>query len=87
MSKEDRTAFLTELFSEENGAGSSLIRVSIGASDFCLNDEYTWCDTEGLENFAVHGEDRTYLFPVLKEIYAINPNVKIIGSPWSVRDG
>ena len=83
MDQADRTAFLEETFSREKGAGMSLIRVSIGASDFCLKDEYTWCDTEGLENFAVHSEDKTYLFPILKEIYAINPYVKIIGSPWS----
>lgn len=83
MSKEDRTAFLAETFSKDKGAGSSLIRVAIGASDFCLRDNYTWCDTPGLENFAVHAEDRDYLFPVLKEIYEINPDVKIIGSPWS----
>ena len=83
MSKEDRTKFLTDLFSKTEGVGSSLIRVSIGASDFCLKDEYTWCDTEGLEHFAVPNEDQTYLFPILKEIYAINPDVKIIGSPWS----
>ncbi len=83
MSREDRTKFLTEMFSKTDGVGSSLIRVSIGASDFCLKDEYTWCDKEGLENFAVHAEDQTYLFPILKEIYAINPDVKIIASPWS----
>lgn len=84
MAQEDRTAFLTEMFSKEKGFGSSLIRVSIGVSDFCVgSDNYTWCDTEGLENFAVHSEDKTYLFPILKEIYAINPDVKIIGSPWS----
>ncbi len=83
MSQEDRTAFLTEVFSKTEGVGSSLIRVAIGASDFCLKEEYTWCDKEGLENFAVHNEDKTYLFPVLKEIYAINPDVKIIASPWS----
>ena len=83
MTKEDRTRFLTEMFSKTEGVGSSLIRVSIGASDFCLKNEYTWCDKEGLENFAVHPEDRDFLFPVLKEIYAINPDVKIIASPWS----
>lgn len=83
MSQADRTAFLKETFSMTEGIGSSLIRVSIGASDFCLADNYTWCDTEGLENFAVHQEDRDYLFPILREIYAINPDVKIIGSPWS----
>ena len=83
MTQSDRTAFLEETFSREKGAGMSLIRVAIGASDFCLEDNYTWCDKPGLENFAVHSEDATYLFPVLKEIYAINPDVKIIGSPWS----
>ena len=83
MTPADRTAFLEETFSREKGAGMSLIRVAIGASDFCLKDNYTWCDTPGLENFAVHSEDKTYLFPILKEIYAINPDVKIIGSPWS----
>lgn len=83
MSQADRTAFLEETFSREKGAGMSLIRVSIGASDFCLGDNYTWCDAEGMQNFAVHAQDRDYLFPVLREIYAINPDVKIIGSPWS----
>ena len=82
MPQEARTRFLTELFSKDN-IGSSLIRVAIGASDFCTADNYTWCDTEGLQNFAVHPEDKNLLFPILKEIYAINPDVKIIGSPWS----
>jgi glucosylceramidase len=44
MSQADRTAFLEETFSREKGAGMSLIRVAIGASDFCLKDNYTWCD-------------------------------------------
>ena len=83
MDKESRTAFLKEMFSPTEGVGSSLIRVSIGASDFCLSEEYTWCDKEGLENFQVHPEDRDFLFPILKEVYAINPDVKIIASPWS----
>ena len=83
MPQEDRNKFLTEMFSKTEGVGSSLIRVAIGASDFCLKEEYTWCDKPGLENFAVHPEDRDFLFPILKEIYAINPDVKIIASPWS----
>ena len=89
MTQEDRTAFLTKVFDKEDGFGSSLIRVSIGASDFpASGEEFTWCDTEGpsddpLQYFAPHKDDLTYLIPVLKEIYAINPDVKIIGSPWS----
>ena len=82
MPAEDRTAFLTELFSREEGLGSSLIRVCIGGSDFSM-DEFTWCDEPGMENFAVHGLDQEWLFPILDEIFRINPAVKIIASPWS----
>ena len=83
MSKADRTRFLTELFDPIDRVGSSLIRVCIGGSDFSMS-EYTWCDSEGISHFAIHESEFTYLFPILDEIYAINPNVKIIGSPWSV---
>ncbi len=84
MSQSDRTAFLKDIFDTSTGLGSSLVRVSIGASDFpASGSEFTWCDTEGIENFAPHYDDVTYLIPVLKEIYAINPNLRIIGSPWS----
>ena len=82
MSQEDRTKLLNELFSTTAGAGSSLIRVCIGGSDFSM-DEYTWCDKEGMANFAVHESEKQFLFPILDEIYKINPAVQIIGSPWS----
>lgn len=77
-----RTALLKELFDPKDGLGMSLIRVTIGSSDFGL-DEYTWCDKKGMENFAANEYDVRDVFPVLKEIYAINPDVKIIASPWS----
>lgn len=82
MPAEERTAFLEELFSREKGLGSSLIRVCIGGSDFSM-DEFTWCDRKGIENFDVHPLDEEYLFPILDQIFRINPEVKIIGSPWS----
>ena len=82
MPSEDRTAFLKELFSREEGLGSALIRVCIGGSDFSM-DEFTWCDRKGMENFGVHPLDEEYLFPILDEIFRINPDVRIIGSPWS----
>lgn len=82
MSKADRTAFLKEVFDPEEGMGSSMIRVTIGSSDFGL-DEYTWCDMPGIENFAMHALDRRDVIPVLKEILAINPDIRIVASPWS----
>jgi len=82
MPEQDRKAFLEEMFSRTKGVGSSLVRVCIGGSDFSL-DEFTWCDQPGMEHFAVHALDKQYLFPILDQIYAINPDVKIIASPWS----
>lgn len=83
MTDEDRHNLLVELFDREKGLGISLVRVSVGASDF-NKEEYTWCDKEGLENFKIDKRDEDIVIPVLKEMYAINPNVKIIASPWSV---
>ncbi|MGM9753789.1 MAG: glycoside hydrolase family 30 beta sandwich domain-containing protein [Candidatus Cryptobacteroides sp.] len=83
MKPELRTALLKELFDPEEGLGLSLARVSIGASDFSVDEEFTWCDSPGLENFAIHKEDRDYLIPILHEVYEINPGLKLIASPWS----
>jgi O-Glycosyl hydrolase len=82
MTPGDRTAFLKEVFDRKEGLGSSLIRVCIGGSDFSM-DEFSWCDEPGMEHFAVHPLDEQYLFPILDEIFAINPEVRIIASPWS----
>ena len=82
MAPAERTAFLKEVFDREEGMGSSLVRVCIGGSDFSM-DEFSWCDEPGMEHFAVHPLDEQYLFPILDEIYAINPGLQIIASPWS----
>ncbi|MDO4320437.1 MAG: glycoside hydrolase family 30 beta sandwich domain-containing protein [Bacteroidales bacterium] len=82
MTQADRTKFLTETFSLTEGYGMSYIRVSIGCSDFSLS-EHTCCDKKGIENFGLDEEDTKYVIPVLKEIIAINPEIKILGSPWT----
>jgi glucosylceramidase len=82
MSEINRTKLLKEVFDTVNGNGFSFIRISLGCSDFSL-DEYTCCDQEGIENFKIHDLDKRDLIPVLKEILAINPNIKILASPWT----
>lgn len=82
MKAADRDKLLRAAFHPTEGLGYSYIRISIGCSDFSLS-EFTWCDKQGLENFAVHPEDEQYLFPILREILTINPNVKIIAAPWT----
>ncbi|MBO5687511.1 MAG: glucosylceramidase, partial [Alistipes sp.] len=81
MTEEDREKTLQECFSPEQ-MDMSFIRISIGASDFSL-DEYTCCDKEGIEFFELHEYDRRDLIPILKRILEINPSVRIVGSPWS----
>ena len=82
MAPEDRAAFLKQTFSVEQGYGLNYVRISIGCSDFSLS-EYTCCDTPGIENFSLTSEEYDYVIPVLKEILAINPDLKIMGSPWT----
>lgn len=82
MTKENRTKFLKETFSDTEGYGFSYIRISIGCSDFSLS-EYTCCDEKGIENFALTKEETDYVIPILKEILAINPQIKIMAAPWT----
>ncbi len=83
-----RAALLNQLFATENdGIGVSYLRVSIGSSD--MNDHvYSYDDMPAggadpeMANFSL-APDRADVIPVLKEILAINPRIKILGSPWS----
>ncbi|MBV5311952.1 MAG: glucosylceramidase [Prolixibacteraceae bacterium] len=88
MDKPSRASLLKELFATDGAnIGVSYLRISIGASDlsdkvFTYNDLASGeTDTE-LKKFKIDYE-RTDLIPVLKEILAINPAIKILGSPWS----
>ncbi|MDR0798140.1 MAG: glucan endo-1,6-beta-glucosidase [Dysgonamonadaceae bacterium] len=82
MAADKRQTLLNDLFSREKGAGINFLRITIGSSDFSLG-LYTYCDTEGIDHFAIPETDRRDLIPVLKEILAINPEIKIMASPWS----
>jgi glucosylceramidase len=85
---QQRNALLKELFSvDQKGIGISYLRISVGASD--LDDEvFSYDDLEKgktdptLANFSLAADDEN-LVPVLKEILAIAPDIKIMASPWS----
>ena len=82
MSATDRNNFLRQTFSPTEGYGYSYVRIPIGCSDFSLR-EYTCCDTPGIDNFALTNEETEYIIPVMKEILAINPDVKVMSTPWT----
>lgn len=88
MSSTKRSQLLYELFNDEDdNIGISYLRISIGASDldenpFSYNDLPAGQTDEEMTQFSLV-QDQKYLIPALKEILAINPNIKLLGSPWS----
>jgi glucosylceramidase len=83
-----RSALLKELFARQgDGIHLSYIRVTIGASD--MNDHvYSYDDLPPGQTDVDQAKfsldpDRADVIPVVKEILAINPEIKILGSPWS----
>jgi glucosylceramidase len=88
MGTAQRAGLLMELFTTGgNGIGVSYLRVSIGASDmnervFSYDDLPQGETDVDMAKFDL-GPDRADVIPVLKEILAIAPGIKILGSPWS----
>ncbi|SDR87193.1 glycoside hydrolase family 30 protein [Christiangramia echinicola] len=83
-----RAELLQKLFGNvENAISINFLRLSIGASDldgstFSYNDIPEGQTDPNLEQFSIE-KDEENLIPLLKNILAINPDIKILGSPWS----
>lgn len=79
---------LQELFGNKiNAITVSYLRISIGASDlnsdvFSYNDLPAGETDTGLLKFNL-SKDTADVLPLLKQIIAINPGIKIMSSPWS----
>jgi glucosylceramidase len=91
MSTPARSLLLHELFgSNEQAVGISYLRLSIGASDLNMNpftyDDLPTGQTDtGMVAFNLNADlvTGTGLIPLLQEITAIQPSIKIIATPWS----
>jgi glucosylceramidase len=88
-----KSILLQELFRTGNNAGSigvSYLRISIGASDLSAST-YSYDDMPAgqtdptLANFSLDPDKASGsgVIPLLKEILAINPTIKILATPWS----
>lgn len=88
MDPAKRAAMLKELFATDGkNIGISYLRVTIGASDlnpyvFSYDDLPAGETDPEMAKFDL-GPDKKDVIPVLKEILAINPKIKILGSSWS----
>jgi glucosylceramidase len=88
MPVQNRLAILKELFGKgPNDLNVNYLRISIGASDLDAN-VFSYDDLQegevdpDLIKMTIT-KDQEFLVPILKEIQSIQPNLKLIASPWS----
>ena len=88
LPEQQRKAIMAELFSREGGGlGLSFTRLTVGASDFSPT-HYSYDDPPGnapdpeLRYFSIEPA-RKYVLPRVREALAINPDLKVMISPWS----
>lgn len=93
LTPKQRDKLLRELYGrgEGGGLGFSFTRITIGASDFSL-DHYSLDDLPpgapggaadpALEHFSLK-RPQEYVFPTVRAALKINPDLKVMASPWS----
>jgi glucosylceramidase len=88
LPKQNRIQILKEIFGHSlNGLNVNYLRISIGASDldatvFSYDDLKEGEVDPDLMKMSI-APDQANLIPILKEIQAIQPGLKIMASPWS----
>jgi glucosylceramidase len=80
-----RAAAMRDLFGADK---LSFLRQPMGASDFVAGPHYTYDDVPagetdyGMRHFSI-AHDRRQILPLLRQALALNPRLKVIGTPWS----
>ena len=88
LSTSSRSTLMKKLFDPATGAGLSMVRLPMGASDFTATGNYSYDDMPAgqtdptLANFSVQ-HDTPYIIPQLKQALALNPSLKVTATPWS----
>ena len=79
---------MQSLFSHSQGIGVSFLRNPMGSSDIARPPVYSYDDTSAdstnasLPNFSVT-HDTADILPLLLQAKTINPQIKMLGTPWS----
>ena len=85
MTADQRSALLTDLYSP-SGRNWQMLRVCMGSPDFRSEKTgYTYDDGSAdpsLSRFSVI-KDTAFITPVIAEILAINPAVRVLATPWT----
>ncbi len=82
------TTAMSNLFTRNGtGIGLSFMRTPMGATDIALSvysyDDQTVGNTDlSLADFSV-AHDQTYIIPIILQAEALNPQMKLVATPWS----
>ncbi|HEV2637969.1 MAG TPA: glycoside hydrolase family 30 beta sandwich domain-containing protein [Actinocrinis sp.] len=86
---ERRDAVMAQLFCPASGIGLSYLRQPIGSSAFVSGPRYYTCDDVssghtdfGLAQFSI-ARDEAGILPLLRQARALNPQLKVMATPWS----
>ena len=90
---DQRAALMSNLFDPSNGIGVSFVRVPMAASDFSATPPdypapYSYDDMpagstdSSLSGFSI-SHDTAYIIPLLQQAAQLNPNLKLLATPWS----
>ena len=87
LSATTRSATMTALFDPNNGIGLDFLRNPMGASDlsrynYSYDDLASGQTDPNLNNFSI-AHDLADILPLTKQAQQINPNLKLMGVPWS----
>ncbi|MEO6712576.1 MAG: glycoside hydrolase family 30 beta sandwich domain-containing protein [Mycobacteriales bacterium] len=83
-----RDEVMRSLFSRDGGIALGFLRQPMGASDFVAGPHYTYDDLPAgetdydLSEFTV-AHDEAQILPLLRQALALNPAIKVMGTPWS----
>jgi glucosylceramidase len=81
-----KTDFLKGIVDPVSGMGQNLFRITMGTSDFTGQPWYSYDDgapDPNMDRFSIQKDIDAGIIGVLKEMLAINPDVKFFGSVWS----
>ncbi|WP_410772479.1 glycoside hydrolase family 30 protein [Fontibacillus sp. BL9] len=87
LDEPQRAELMEKLFDPESGIGLSVLRNPMGASDYA-RDFYSYDDLADGESDPAMGmfsiaHDEDDIIPLLQKAVALNPDIKLMASPWS----
>ena len=84
LPQEMQDEVMKSMFDPDEGAGFTLCRTAVGASDFGI-DAYSYSEKAGdytMEHFSID-RDKKYVLPYIQSALKYNPDLSVFASPWS----